>query len=292
MNDRSRAGLGFLLPFAALYVLVVATPIVLAVGIAFSRVKGLDPPTIGVIENFTRMASDARLHKALGNTAAYGALFMVVTVPLSLGLALAFNSRHLPGRHALRAGYFLPYVTATVVAGTVFRLLLEGQFGLVNRVIADLGIDGPDWLLDPTTVLPAIVFVGVWRHLGVFALYFLAGLRTIPDEIVEAARVDGAGSWAVFRHITLPLLRPIMAFVLVIGLVTSASVFTEPLVMTRPVGGPNDAALTLFLYMYQVAFREFNLGYAAAIGLLFAVVLGVIAVIQVRLLGQMEPAER
>ncbi len=286
MSQHGRTGFAFLVPFGILYVIIVAIPVVLSVGIAFSRFRGLDPPTLGVLENFERMVTDARLHKAVWNTAAYAVMFLAVTLPLSLGLALALNSPRLPGRHLLRAAYFLPYITATVVAGTVFRFVLEGQFGLVNQTLGSLGIEGPDWLLNPQTVLPSVVFVGIWRHLGVFALYYLAALRTIPEEVIEAARVDGASSWGVLRYIILPLLRPITAFVVVIGLVTAASVFTEPLIMTRPAGGPNDSGLTLFLYMYQVAFRDLNLGYAAAIGLVFAVILGAAALLQMRLFGQ------
>ena len=166
-----------------------------------------------------------------------------------------------------------------VFIAVIFYLLYDRRYGLVNRV---LGFE-IQWLQDPDLVMPALVLAGVWRWAGFNMVYFLAGLQSIRQELYEAAAVDGAGPWQSFVHVTIPALKPVIAFVVITSMIGSFQLFDLPYVLTE--GGPGNASMTMVMYLYKHGFEFINLGYAATIGWALAVIIGVISIIQVRFFG-------
>ena len=160
--------------------------------------------------------------------------------------------------------------------------MLDPDQGLVNMALASLGINGPAWLANPTLAMPAIITMAAWRNLGFAMVIFIAGLQTIPRSLYEAAEMDGAGKWASFRHITLPLLRPTILFIVVITTIGYLQLFEEPFVMTD--GGPLDRTLSISMYMYQQGFEFFHQGYAAAVAWVLFLIVAAVAFVQFRVL--------
>ncbi len=253
----------------------------------YSPLRGSDWHWVG-LAHYRRALADAELWGALRNTA----LFVVGTIPFTtaaaLGLALAVQPSF-RGRTLFRVGFFLPSVVSVVVLSLVFKGLYAPN-GSLNALLAPLGLPTPAWLQDPVTALPAIMAMDVWAACGYYMLIFLAGLEAIPEELHDAARLDGAGAWTRFTHITLPLLRPTLLFVLVVNTIRSLQIFAEVFVMTR--GGPLGSTTTVVFHLYEQAFGRFELGYASAIAwLLFALSMA-LAAVQMRALAGREEAAR
>jgi len=234
------------------------------------------------LDNYAALLSDPKFLAAIFNTA----YFVIVGVPLTLllglaaALALDRGIRHF--RTLFRVGYYLPVVTSIVAIAVVWRFLLNPDQGLLNMLLATIGVDGPNWLADPTLAMPSIIAMAAWRNLGFVMIVFLAGLQTIPAQLYEAASIDGANRWQSFRSVTLPLLRPTVLFLMVITTIGYLQLFEEPFVMTD--GGPLDKTLSISMYMYQQGFEFFRQGYAAAIAWILFLLVAIVAVVQFRLL--------
>ena len=195
---------------------------------------------------------------------------MPATIIIALLVALILNSQRVKARGAFRTIYFVPVVTNMVAAAFVWRWLFEPTFGVVNYFLERLGLPGPGWLASTKWALPAMMVVGIWKQIGFAMVIFLAGLQTIPRDIVEAARIDGATGWQVFSRITLPLLNPTVVFVAVMMVINALRVFTIPYVMSAGgftygvPGGPLDSTRVFVIHIYDLGFRRFQLGYASA----------------------------
>jgi multiple sugar transport system permease protein len=213
--------------------------------------------------NWTRLLSDPELWSALRVTLLYTLGSVLVTAVLAFGLALMLNCP-LRGSLLYRLAFFIPVALSTVVAALFWEWALQPQLGPVNQVLRRFGLGGPGWLTDPAWVLRALVLIHTWRFLGYFALIFLAGLRAIPRVYYEAATIDGAGTWARFWYITVPLLRPVTALVLISGLIFAAQTFGPVYVLTG--GGPARSTTTLVFYLYDRAIGLREVGYGATIG--------------------------
>lgn len=255
-------------------------PMIASAGISLLRWDLLRPPRLIGLQNYVNAFADPDLQAAVGHTL----VFIVGYLPLvylgGLGLALLLNLR-LRGSSFFRAAYFLPVVTSWVVVALVWKWLLNPQSGIVNSALDLVGITGPGWWTDPGWALPAIILTSAWKDLGFVMVILLAGLQAIPTEYYEAAEVDGAGRWARFRSITLPLLSPSTFFVLVISLINSFQVFDQVWVMTN--GGPAGSSSVVVEQIVRHAFSYNQMGYAAALSwLLFAVIL-VVTLVQFRL---------
>jgi len=280
-------GWGFAFPFVLIFAVFMAGPIAASMIMSLTDfgLRDLRNPLgtdfIG-LENYTTLLGDAKFQAALLNTA----YFVIVGVPLTLGLglgaALALDRGIRHFRTLFRVGYYLPVVTSIVAIAVVWRFLLNPDQGLLNMILATVGIDGPNWLGDPSLAMPSIIAMAAWRNLGFAMIVFLAGLQTIPAQLYEAASIDGAGRWQMFRNVTLPLLRPTVLFLVVITTIGYLQLFEEPFVMTD--GGPLDKTLSISMYMYQQGFEFFNQGYAAAIAWILFLLVAVVAVVQFRLL--------
>jgi multiple sugar transport system permease protein len=277
----------FALPFVAIFLVFLAGPIVASLVLSFTSfgLADLRNP-IGAsfvgLANYAQLFGDRKFLAAVGNTT----YFVVAGVPLTLfaGLmaALALNSALIKFRTFFRVGYYLPVVTSIVAIAVIWRFLLHPSQGLVNLSIGSLGIDGPNWLADPVLAMPSIITMAVWRNMGFSMVIFLAGLQAIPTSLYEAARIDGAGRWQEFRHVTFPLLRPTLLFSVVTTTFGYIQLFEEPFVMTD--GGPLDKTLSVAMYTYQQGFEFFHQGYAAAMSYAIFIVAALLAIAQFRLL--------
>jgi len=224
------------------------------------------------LRNYARIFADPTFWTALGNTAYFVALGAPLSVAASLGAALLLQSRLVRWKALFRTLYFLPVVTTLVAVAVVWRFLYHPRVGLLNRVLGVFGVPPLDWLGDPALAMPAIIVMSVWKNFGFNMVIFVAGLQAIPERLYEAARLDGAGPWQQFRHVTLPMLLPTTTFVLLMTLIGSFQLFAEPYVMTQ--GGPGDATRSLVLLLYEQGFRWWSLGQAAALAfVLFALLL-------------------
>ena len=223
-------------------------------------------------DNYQRLLHSPLFWTALGNTAYFVVVGGPLSVAVSLGAALLVNARLTRYPGLFRSAFFLPVVTTLVAVAVVWRYLYHPRYGLLNYALGLLGIPPIDWLGDPDWAMPAIILMAVWKNFGFNMIIFIAGLQNIPTPLYEAARLDGAGVWAQFRHITLPLLGPTFLFVALMTMIGYCQVFAEPYVMTQ--GGPVNRTLSIVLLMYEEGFRWWNMGYASAAAfLLFALIL-------------------
>lgn len=272
----------FISPFFIGYAIFFIIPIIWSFNLSLYRQTGLnaDAKFVG-LENYSRLLEDDKFIKAVENTTKYALGSIFIIVPLALGLALLLSIPNLRFREFFRLFFFTPNITSGIVVGIIFGLVFEEQYGLLNNfVIQPLGGQPIRWLRDQSWVMPSIILLGVWRYTGINALYFMVGLQNVSPELKEAARVDGANRWRVFRHITLPMLRPVIAFVLTFAIIGSYNLFTEPSILVGGDGGPNNAGLTITMYLYTTGFRSIKLGYAAAIGYALAIIIVVLTVLQ------------
>ena len=221
--------------------------------------------------NYAALLTDPLFWKALGNTF----YFVLVGVPLSivasLGAALLLQSRLARFKPFFRTSFFAPVVTTVVAVAVIWRYLFHTRYGLVNWALSGLGIDPVDWLGDPHWAMPTIILFAVWKNFGYNMIIFIAGLQAIPDDLYEAARIDGAGAWAQLRHVTLPLLGPVL---LLVGILTMAGyfqLFAEPYVMTQ--GGPLESTVSVLYLMYEQGFKWWNLGNASAVAFILFVLM-------------------
>ncbi|WP_337059882.1 carbohydrate ABC transporter permease [Kineococcus sp. G2] len=267
----------FLLPwFAGLFVITIG-PMLASLYLSFTDYNLIQPPEWAGLENFQRMLTDERLHNSLKVTF----LYVFISVPLQLALALALAvllDRGLRGLPIYRSIYYLPSLLGSSVAIAVLWRQIFGTQGLVNQVLALVGIDGRGWISDPSTALGTIIILNVWTF-GAPMVIFLAGLRQIPRMYYEAASTEGAGRWRQFRSITLPLLTPIIFFNLVLQLIHAFQSFTQAFVVSGGTGGPSDSTMFYTLYLYQRGFQNFDMGYASALAWFLVIIIGVFTAI-------------
>jgi multiple sugar transport system permease protein len=286
MNAETRAALLFLAAPLALIAIFFFLPVI--AGLALS-LTDFDPYTIGDVHNirfvafanYRALLGSAVFWQAFTNTLYFSLVGGPLMVAVSLAAALLINSRLTRFKSAFRTIYFAPVVTTLVAVAIVFKYVYHPRFGVLNRALAGIGITGPDWLGDPKWAMFSIILLAVWKGFGFTMIIFIAGLQNIPYDMYEAARIDGAGTWRQFRHITLPMLGPTFLFVGVVTAVGHLQIFAEPYVMTG--GGPLNHTLTLVMMMYLQGFKFWRMGYAAAVAFLLFIVIGAATLLQMKL---------
>jgi multiple sugar transport system permease protein len=274
---KSRSAYLYLLP--ALIGLTVFTvgPILASFGLSLTQYDiGASPKFIGT-QNYREFLNSVLFWQVAGNTVYYALLYVPVSIAVSLGLALLVE-RRIRGIAFFRTVYFLPVVTSMVAAAIIWSWMYNSDVGLLNYLLSMIGIDGPRWLQNPHWALPAIAIMSIWKNAGYNMMIFLAGLANIPKDYYEAARLDGSNTWKQFLHIRLPMLSPVTFFVLVVTTIGAFQVFEQTFVMTN--GGPGVSTLTLSYYIWQTAFRFFNLGGASALGYLFFLLILAVTALQ------------
>lgn len=270
----------FLAPTIIGLALLSAGPILATLGISFTRWDLLTAPEFVGFDNFRELLGDQRFMSALRNTV----LFTVLSIPLDLALALFLAlslNRAIRGIAWIRTSYFLPLVTSATAISLVWAWIYAPN-GILNSIMGFLGMPPQKWITDPFWAIPAIVFMTVWQGVGISTIIFLAGLQAVPEELYDAADVDGAGRWARLRYVTLPLLTPSLFFAGILGLISAFQVFDQVYVLARP-GNPTEATITLVYFIYENGFRFFRMGYASAASWILFVIVGVLTIIYFRL---------
>ncbi len=271
----------FLAPSAVPLVLFTVVPMLRALWTSLHQWNLLAPMKWVGLDNYLHLLQDPETHRAFANTAYYIAGYLPLVYLGGLGLALALNAA-IPLRNFLRGVYFLPVVASWIVVALIWRWLLNPSVGIVNYLLGLIGITGPGWWTDPAWAMPSIILASAWKDLGFVMVILLAGLQGIPQDLYEAARVDGAGWWSRLFHITMPMLSPTTFFVVVISLINGFQVFDQVYAMTG--GGPAGASTVVVQQVYDLTFRYGQAGMASALSwLLFLVVL---AVTIIQLIGQ------
>lgn len=269
----------FLLPALLLFCLLVLAPIVIAGYASFFDWNGFGPPTDFVgLGNFERLLSDRIFLDDLWHGLLLILLTLVFQLPVALGLAMLLNQR-LRGRRFYRLVFFAPYVLSEVITGVLFTMIFSPETGLVNHLLHTVGLDSLAilWLADPSVVMYTVFLVISWKYFGFHMILYLAGRQGIPEEVIEAAAIDGAGPWQTFRHVTLPLLGPTIRISVFLSIIGTVQLFDMVYVLTG--GGPVHASETMAISMFQVGFRQFEVGYASAISIamfLISLVFGLI----------------
>ena len=275
----------FALPFLVVFGAFMLVPLLSSLGMSFTDFRSSDlrnPFNVnGVgLDNFVALFGDARFIQSLINTGYFVAVGIPLTIVAGLALAVALNNGITRFRGAFRVGFYTPVVTSIVAVAVVWRFILQPD-GLVNVMLGAVGIEGPNWLQDPVWAMPSLIVMKVWLHMGNLMIIFLAGLQTISPELLEAAKVDGAGSWRRFVSITLPLLRPTILLGAVLLSVSYLQFFEEPFVMTQ--GGPLGSTTSISYFTYdQFGFGKY--GYAAASSYVLFVIIALLSLLQFRLL--------
>ncbi|XVV09861.1 carbohydrate ABC transporter permease [Actinoplanes sp. CA-131856] len=275
------AALGFLSPAIVTFLIFVLAPTAGVLYLSFFDWNLLSDGTFVGLDNFDRLLSDERLLRVYGSTAYMALAILAVNVVLGLLLAVLLETR-MPRwlRGFFRLSFLFPFVVSASAVALIWRFLLNKDLGLVNYLIGLIGIDRIDWLGSSTWAPISVIVVNSWKTIGFSILVYIAGLQAIPDQLKEAAIVDGANAWTRFWRITFPMLSPTIFFLVVINTINSFQIFAEPRVLTQ--GGPGDASRTIVEYLYDRAFGDFDLGYASAIGITFMLILIVLTAIQFR----------
>lgn len=273
----------FLAPFLIGFGVFVVYPVIRSFMLSFYDAPGLGSPHFIGLSNYRSLLSDHRFWRAVLNTVYFAGGTLVIQLPLALLLALVLNSPRVRARGLYRLAFFLPYVTPAVVVAFMFTLMFNTKYGVINAVLGAVGLGSVSWLGSPTAAMPALIILGLWTWIGANSLYFLGGLQNISRELIESARIDGATSRQIVFRIVLPLLRPVVLFVFTLGLVGSFQLFTQPFVLTG--GGPQDATLTITMYLYEKGFRDFDMGYASAVGYALVILVGIATLLQLKVIG-------
>lgn len=282
---RTLVAWGFSLPFVIVFAVFMLIPLIASLVMSFTDITARDIQTpfnvnfMG-LSNYVKLFRDPRYLHSLGTTG----IFVVVGLPLTMVVALAFAVALNKGlRHVnafFRALFYAPVVASTVAVSVVWRYILQKD-GLLNTLLALIGVQGPDWLHDTRTALPALMVMTLWRNMGTLMIIFLAGLQAIPEDVLEAAEMDGASEWRKFRSITLPLLRPTLLLGAVLQSVVYLQFFEESFVMTQ--GGPLDSTLSASYYIYEkFGFGQYGMSSAASY-VLFAII-ALVSLLQFRIL--------
>lgn len=279
---RNRVAYLFILPQLIGFAIFGLYPLLTNLVLSFFQWNVLKAPVFVGFGNVEALVDDKVFRVALINTVLYSVEYVLPSLVVSLFLASLLNMK-LRGMAFYRSVYYIPVVTSYVVVAIIWDWLYDSDIGLLNYYLGFVGIPPVSWLLDPRIALTSLVLMGIWKNCGYTVLIFLAALQSISEEYIEAARLDGANSWQVFRHVTLPLLRPTTFLAVVMLTIWSFQVFVQPYVMTQ--GGPVRSTTTLVYYLYLKGFQFFEMGYAALLATVLTVIVFLLTVAQRRIGG-------
>src|SRR5687767_1441530 len=285
MRAEQRSGTLLAAPYALFLLAFAAYPVVFALVLVFLQWDLVTPPSFAGLDNIQLLAVDARFWRAVGNTFVFLAIHVPLQIATALALAVALN-RPLRLRAFWRAAFFLPVVISGAVVAILWSNLYATDVGLINKLLARIGVAPVPWLTDPTTAMPAIAAMVTWKNVGFYVIIYLAGLQYIPRSCQEAIEIEGATSLQRFRHLTLPMLLPQTILVVTLSTINGFQLFIEPYVMTG--GGPLRRTYSIVLYLYTNAFSYQKMGYAATIGVALALIIGAVVALQRRIIGRAE----
>ena len=284
-REQARYGVLFVLPTFIFFCIFIVWPVIYSFYLGFFDWSPLDPTPVPVgLANYQELFGSPTFIRTIVNTLVFTVGVLVVTVVASIALAMALN-QGIRGTGIFRGLYYSPVVTSLVATGVIWLWILDPQFGIVNQVLRALGLPAPGWAADTNWAMPTVILTFAWREVGYFTVIYLAGLQGVPEELKEAARIDGCNSWQVFRNVTVPLLMPTTLFVMVLCVIRATqNSFGIVYVMTA--GGPVNATNVIVLYLYQQAFTFFRMGYASAVAYVLFIFIFIATMLQFRLLGK------
>lgn len=267
-----RVGLAFISPWIVGFVVFTAYPVVASLFYSFCDYDLLSTPVwVGTL-NYRDMLTDTVFWKSLANTFRFALFALPLGLLLSFFTAVLLN-QPIRGRSVFRTIFFLPSLIPMVASVMIWLWIFNGNFGLLNYALEKVGLRGPNWLTDPAWTMPSLVIMSLWG-IGNAVVIYLAALQDVPRQLYESADIDGASAWAKLRHITIPLVSPVLYFNLIMGIIGSLQVFVQPFIM-MPNGGPDRSALFYAVYLYENAFSYLNMGYACAMAwVLFLLIVG------------------
>jgi multiple sugar transport system permease protein len=233
------------------------------------------------LNNYLKLFDDPLFFTALKNTFYFVLMAGPLSIAISLGAAMLLNSKLIKFKAIFRLSYFIPVVTTLVAVAIVWRFIYHPRFGILNYILSLVGVGQIDWLGDTVTAMPAIVLMSVWKNFGYNMIIFIAGLQNIPEDLYEAASIEGASGWQKFKSITLPMLAPTTIFISIITMIGYFQFFAEPYIMTQ--GGPLNSTLSIVQFMYQEGFRWWNMGYSASIAFVFFFIILIGTLIQLKI---------
>lgn len=295
MNHRADPKRGFfiaamLTPFVGIFALFIVYPLIRSLVLAAHQTYGPGTRTYVGARNIELLANDPVFWTSVGNTLVYALGSLLLQLPLAFALALALNSPRLRGRSIYRLVFFSPQLMGLVFVSILGALAFEKRAGLVNQALAWItgnnAMLGIDWLQQH--VMWTLILISLWLYAGFNMVYFLAALQNVDRSLIEASQIDGAGPVACLRHVILPSIRPVATFVVILSMIGSLQLFELPYILLDGSGGPNNRGLTVVMYLYQSGFELGDLGYASAIGWALAIMLIVLAVIQIRVIRREE----
>ena len=277
------AGYAFLAPSFIILAVFTYFPVAYALGLSFFKWRIMrGEPTFNGLTNYELLLTSEDFWQAVGNTIYFAVGAIPTGMAFALFIALLLN-RPLRARTIYRTAFFLPTVTSMVAVSVVWMWIYHPDVGLMNYILQLFHLPAIRWLNDPRSAMPALILLGVWKGLGYNVIIYLAGLQNIPQHLYEAAQIDGANRWQLFRHVTWPLLTPTSFLILIMAVINSFQAFTEFHVMTQ--GGPLGSTTVIVYYLYVQAFQQFNMGYGSALAIvLFLIILG-LTLIQNKMLG-------
>jgi multiple sugar transport system permease protein len=278
----SLTGYLFIAPSIAGFVLFVLGPLIAAAALSFTKYDVLTPPEFNGLANYRRLFQDERLATVYGNTILYVVAAVVLINVLALGLAVLISQR-LPKvlTYVFRSAYFFPSLVALVYVSIIWQALFQKDTGIINYYLTQAGGPRVDWLNSSTWSKVTVIIVDTWRNIGFAMLIYVAALQEVPKDYYEAARIDGAGPWATFRRITVPLISQATFFNITTTVIGAFQIYESIIVLTR--GGPGDSSRSVVMYIAEKAFNDFDMGYASAIAMTLFVVVLVATLIQFRI---------
>ncbi|HRO32895.1 MAG TPA: sugar ABC transporter permease [Brevundimonas sp.] len=283
IGRRERAAWGFVAPALIAIAVFFVIPVVSALLLSLTdfdiyALADLNNLRFVGLKNYEQLLTNPLFWGAMKNTLWFAVLGVPLSIAASLGAAVILNARVVKWRPIWRVMFFAPFVTTLVATAVVWRYLLHTRYGVINWALQSVGLSPVDWLGQPETSIPAILMFVVWKIFGYNMLIFLAVLQTVPDELYEAARIDGAGPWKQFVHVTLPAIAPTLLLVSIISVAGFFQLFAEPYVMTQ--GGPAQSTVTVLYFMYEEGFKWWNLGSASAVAFILFLCIFAVTLVQ------------
>lgn len=288
--SKKRAPYAMIAPYFLLYLAFGLFPILFSLGVSFTQWDGIGEAVFIGLENYKRVfTQDAYFYKSLWNTL----ILLLISTPIQIALGLLTATFLKDFFHRTRNGLqlinFLPYITTPVAVGIIFQLMFDWKSGVINAFLNLFGIESIYWLGHGWTARAVVIIMIIWKNYGYMMIMFLSGLSTIPDELYEAAKIDGATWWARFWKITIPLLKPIFIFVIITSVINGFKLFDEPQLLfnsvSQPIGGPDRAVMTVVMRFYEASFRNFEFGYGSALAYCLFLVIAAASLILFRLIN-------
>ncbi len=264
-------------PYLLFVLVFVLFPVFFSLYLTFHKWNIIAPMKFIGLENYTRLFSDRLFWKAIGNTLKFLLLHIPLQLIVSLFLAYLLNQK-IKAASFFRGSFFMPVIVSGVVVTILWQQLLGFDFGLINRMLMDIGMSKVGWLVDPGIAIYSIAVMATWKNVGLYVILFLVGLQTVPTQYYEAAKMEGATRWQQFYHITLPMINPTVFMVVILSTIGGFSLFIEPYIMTG--GGPLNTTLSAVLYIYKQAFQYYNMGYSATLGFFYAIMIMTVVILQ------------